>query len=116
MINISSGAGRTPYTGWSSYCAGKAGLDHYTRVVAEEQRNNPFGVKIISIAPGIIDTEMQEKIRGTNKEAFEHVDRFIDYKNQGLLSTAEETANKLIQLIEREDFHTMEPILDLRQF
>lgn len=116
VINISSGAGRKPYTSWSSYCAGKAGLDHYTRVVSEEQRNQLYGVKMISIAPGIIDTGMQAKIRTVDEKDFELVDQFIDYKEKGHLSSPEETACKLINLIQSDTFNDLDPILDLRDF
>ncbi|CAM4052757.1 (S)-benzoin forming benzil reductase [Lederbergia lenta] len=115
IINISSGAGRNPYTGWSSYCASKAGLDHYTRVVSQEQDGEINGVKIISIAPGIIDTGMQEKIRSVDEKDFELVGRFIDYKEQGQLSSPEFTAQKLKRIIESKTFNKLDPILDLRE-
>lgn len=116
IVNISSGAGRKAYTGWSTYCTTKAGLDHYTRVVSAEQSTEPFGVKIISIAPGIIDTDMQATIRDSDKKDFDLLDRFIDYKKQGLLSTPKETAEKLVQLIHSKNFYALGPILDLRDF
>jgi len=116
VINISSGAGRHPYSGWSSYCAGKAGLDHYTRVVSEEQKHVPNGVKVISVAPGIIDTGMQEKIRESDKEDFELLDRFVEYKEQSKLSSPEQTAKKLIQIIQSETFNDLEAIIDIRDF
>ncbi|MCJ8006037.1 (S)-benzoin forming benzil reductase [Lederbergia wuyishanensis] len=116
VINISSGAGRHPYSGWSSYCAGKAGLDHYTRVVSEEQKHVPNGVKVISVAPGIIDTGMQERIRESDREDFELLDRFVEYKEQGKLSLPEQTAKKLIQIIQSETFDDLEAVIDIRDF
>ena len=65
IVNISSGAGRNPYEGWGAYCTTKAGLDHFSRVVALEQANVAYPVDIVSIAPGIIDTDMQETIRSS---------------------------------------------------
>lgn len=114
IINISSGAGRHPYNGWSSYCAGKAGLDHFTRVVSNEQANKENEIKIISIAPGIIDTEMQEKIRSVKAEDFELVDKFIGYKENNQLQTADQTAKALIKLIQSPSFFQLPPVADLR--
>ncbi|RST75285.1 (S)-benzoin forming benzil reductase [Siminovitchia acidinfaciens] len=114
VVNISSGAGRHAYPGWSSYCAGKAGLDHYSTAVALEQKKEPFGVKIVSVAPGIIDTDMQKEIRATEKQKFDLVDQFIEYKDKGLLSTPEETAGKLARLIQSDSFSAMDVLLDLR--
>ena len=37
ILNISSGAGRNPNAGWGVYCASKAALDMYTRVLKQEQ-------------------------------------------------------------------------------
>ncbi|WP_342505487.1 SDR family NAD(P)-dependent oxidoreductase [Sporosarcina sp. FSL K6-2383] len=116
IVNISSGAGRNAYEGWGTYCTTKAGLDHFSRVVALEQENVEYPVRIVSIAPGIIDTGMQETIRASQKEAFPLLEQFIDYKEQGLLSSAEQTAEKLISFMENEDFQVVGPIADIRNF
>jgi benzil reductase ((S)-benzoin forming) len=116
IINISSGAGRNAYEGWGTYCATKAGLDHFSRVVAAEQLNAEHPVEIVSIAPGIIDTDMQEKIRDSNENAFPLLERFIDYKEKGLLSSAQQTAQKLISFMENQDFTEVGPIVDIRNF
>jgi len=116
IINISSGAGRNAYEGWGAYCTTKAGLDQFTRVVALEQGNVEHPVDIVSIAPGIIDTGMQETIRGSLEEAFPLLDRFIDYKEKGLLSSAEQTASQLIAFMESEDFKKVSTIADIRDF
>lgn len=112
IMNISSGAGRKAYKGWSAYCAGKAGLDHFTVCLDEENDR----VKAISVAPGIIDTGMQERIRESKEDDFPLIDHFKEYKNSGMLSSPEETASKLIALIKRQDFGSLEPILDLRNY
>lgn len=116
IVNISSGAGRNAYEGWGAYCTTKAGLDHFTRAVALEQANAKHPVDIVSIAPGIIDTGMQETIRVSSEDEFPLLDRFIHYKEQGLLSTAEETAKKLIAFMDNEDFKAVGPIADIRDF
>lgn len=116
VINISSGAGRNPYEGWGVYCTTKAGLDHFTRVVALEQTNAQYPVVIVAIAPGIIDTGMQETIRASGEDAFPLLAQFIDYKKQGLLSSAEQTAQKLIAFMEKEDFKAVGPIVDIRNY
>ena len=116
IVNISSGAGRNPYEGWGTYCTTKAGLDHFTRVVALEQTNAKYPVGIVAIAPGIIDTGMQETIRASGADEFPLLAQFIDYKEQGLLSSAEQTAQKLIVFMENEDFQAVGPIVDIRNF
>jgi benzil reductase ((S)-benzoin forming) len=115
IINISSGAGRNPYEGWGAYCTTKAGLDHFSRVVAMEQTNEKFPVEIVSIAPGIIDTDMQKTIRSSNEGDFPLLDQFITYKEQGILSSAKETAAKLIAVLEHDDFKAIGPIADVRK-
>lgn len=115
IINISSGAGRSAYEGWGVYCTTKAGLDHFTRVVAIEQESAEYPVEVVAIAPGIIDTDMQEAIRSSDKDDFPLLGRFIDYKEQGHLSSAEETAHKLISFMDRKDFKELGPIADIRQ-
>ncbi|PSL41930.1 benzil reductase ((S)-benzoin forming) [Planomicrobium soli] len=110
IVNISSGAGRKVYRGWSAYCASKAGLDHFSRVLDAEEDD----VKVVAVAPGIIDTGMQEQIRKSNELDFPLLGQFQDYKDTGKLSTPEETAAQLIKLLRRPDFLKLDPILDLR--
>ena len=61
IINLSSGAARRPLEGWSAYCASKAGLAMLTQVVALEAEDR--GVRVYGFAPGVVDTEMQVRIR-----------------------------------------------------
>src|SRR5690606_28299619 len=78
-VNISSGAGRKPTAGWPVYCATKAALDHYTRVLAEE---NP-DLRVASLAPGVIDTAMQVQIRSSARQQFPDLARFLQLHEQG---------------------------------
>lgn len=115
IVNISSGAGRKAYEGWGVYCTTKAGLDHFSRVVAAEQAPEAYPVNIVAIAPGIIDTDMQQTIRSSDEAAFPLLDRFLEYKEQGALSSPEETARKLIDFMEDADFRKIGPIADIRE-
>ncbi len=101
IINISSGAGKTPIDGWSVYCSAKAGLDMYTRVVAQElhisERSNAH---IFAVAPGIVDTAMQDDIRDSNALNFSQVDRFIGYKNANELTHPDFVAKKYLAILD----------------
>jgi benzil reductase ((S)-benzoin forming) len=99
IINVSSGAAKYPIKSWSIYCSSKAGLDMLSLVIQEE--NPEF--KVYAIAPGIVDTEMQSAIRNAKKEDFPDLDRFIEYKNQGELSDANQVAKKFLKIIQNPD-------------
>ena len=115
VYNISSGAAINAYEGWSSYCTSKAGLDMMTRVIAKEQKNIENGVKIVSIYPGVVDTEMQEQVRNSPKEKFKSVQRFIDFYEKGELSSPREIAEKIYELQEKKQLKNGR-ILDVRNF
>ncbi len=102
ILNISSGAGRHTIESWAAYCASKAALDMYSQVIYDEQKhfNKELAVKIYSVAPGIVDTPMQDQIRLADKYDFPIVDNFINYKNVGALSSPDEISEKLLNLIE----------------
>jgi NAD(P)-dependent dehydrogenase (short-subunit alcohol dehydrogenase family) len=63
VVNLSTGAAHTPREGWSAYCSSKAGLAMLTRSVAHEY--GPRGVSAYGLQPGLVDTAMQERIRGS---------------------------------------------------
>ena len=113
IINISSGAGRRPIFGWSAYCAAKAGLDMASRVVAAECEARGMAVDVVSLAPGVIDTGMQEVVRAASPERFADVERFRAMKQQGELRPAQDVAADILRL-ERSGALRGEAIQDLR--
>ncbi|MBX6319799.1 SDR family oxidoreductase [Pigmentiphaga sp.] len=113
VLNISSGAGRRPMPGWSVYCATKAALDMYTRTVKLEQQAT--GLRIASLAPGVIDTPMQERIRATLPDAFPAVEDFKALHSTGRLAAPATTAARILHYLERDDFGENE-IDDIRHY
>jgi len=98
IFNISSGAAINPYESWAMYCSSKAGVDMMTKVLSKEQKEIVNGVSVVSIYPGIVDTDMQSEARNTPKENFKSVQRFIDFYEQGELFTPKQVAEKIYQL------------------
>ncbi|WP_028232324.1 SDR family oxidoreductase [Paraburkholderia mimosarum] len=110
VVHISSGAARNAYAGWSVYCATKAALDHHARAVALDA---PPGVRVCSLAPGVVDTGMQQTIRATSVDQFPMRERFEQLKQNGLLSTPEAAAQQLIDYALSEAFGSV-PTADVR--
>ena len=112
LINISSGAANKPIPSWSTYCATKSGLDMLTRVIHKEKHEN---LKIFSIHPGVVNTNMQEEIRKSDANFFPIKQQFIDYYNKNELFSVDFVALKIFQIIAKnENFN--EIILNLRDF
>lgn len=111
IVNISSGAGKVPVDGWGVYCASKAGVDMFSRVVDVEQKIRAQhasssvhkGFKIFSIAPGIVDTEMQNEIRKASKDDFSRLENFIEYKVNKQLSDPTTVSRKYFDILNNTD-------------
>jgi len=103
IINISSGAGRSAIDGWNVYCSAKSGIDMFSQVLNEEIKIDNSNIKVLSLAPGIIDTDMQVQIRAADQSNFSNIEKFIEYKNGGDLATPEATASLVHQIIEKPD-------------
>jgi len=114
IVNISSGAARRPIFGWSAYCAAKAGLDMASRAVALEAEARGLAVEVSSLAPGVIDTPMQEIVRGATAAAFIDVERFRAMKAEGVLRPADDVAADILRL-EAAGRLRGDPLQDLRQ-
>jgi len=102
LLMISSGAARTPYEGWSSYCAGKAAVEAWVRVAGLEQRRRAPGCRVIAVAPGTVDTAMQEQVRGTGEADFPRAGRFRELHDTGGLSTPDHAARMIWSLLDRD--------------
>lgn len=104
IMNISSGSARYLLPSQSCYSTSKAGLDSFSKSVSLEQLNQPYPAKVVSVYPGMIDTQMQAEMRSLPKADFPYVDQFIQIAEEGKLQTPEYTAAKLIELLFSEDF------------
>ena len=112
LINIGSGAANKAIASWSTYCATKSGLDMLTEVIQKEKHES---LKVFSIHPGVVNTNMQEEIRKSDADFFPIKQQFIDYYSKNELFSVDFVALKIFQIIAKnEDFK--EIILNLRGF
>jgi benzil reductase ((S)-benzoin forming) len=116
LLFISSGLGRFAMAGNASYCAIKAGMDHLARALALEQVVGPYcpnPAAVVSLAPGVIDTDMQVQLRSADPARFVNQERFAVMKEQGQLDSPETAASKVLSFLDREDFGS-KTIADVR--
>ncbi|MGI4779978.1 MAG: SDR family NAD(P)-dependent oxidoreductase [Janthinobacterium lividum] len=113
VLNISSGLGRNAMASQAPYCAAKAGMDHFSRAVALEQAMQPNGASIVSLAPGVIDTDMQGAMRATDAGLFPDRGRFESLKVGGLLDSPATAAAKVLAFLARPGFGD-KPVADVR--
>ena len=115
IINVSSGAGKYPVDGWSGYCASKAALDMVSRVAAQESALRADGFRVFALAPGVVDTAMQDHIRTAEADNFSKLQKFMDYKAEDTLDDPATTAEKFFRLIDHPE-RFAEVIQDVRNF
>jgi len=113
VLFVSSGLGRRAMAGSAAYCAQKAGLDHFARALALEEAAHPHGARVASVAPGIIDTDMQKQLRGADAARFAAQATFAGFHANGALDSPASAAAKVIALLERADYGE-NPVADVR--
>lgn len=96
LINISSGAAWSGYAGWSAYCAGKGAVDRLSESLQLEEEDT--GLRVYAVAPGVIDTDMQTRIRAATPEDFPEVERFIERKRTNDFNTVPFVADHLLRI------------------
>lgn len=113
ILNISSGLGRRALAGVATYCAVKAGLDHFSRTLAAEQEDGSNPARICALAPGIIDTGMQIQLRGADSADFAAQPVFAGFHDSGALDSPERAAAKVLEILFADDFGRV-PVADVR--
>ena len=88
-------------------------MDHFTRSLAMDEALKPQGAKVCSLAPGVIDTGMQEQLRAAPAEAFPDKASFVGLKTGGSLTSPDDAAARIIAYLARPDFGT-NPVADVR--
>jgi NAD(P)-dependent dehydrogenase (short-subunit alcohol dehydrogenase family) len=96
LINVSSGAARNAYAGWSIYCAGKAAVERMTECVQLEEAHQ--GLRAYAVSPGLIDTGMQALIRSCSEEVFPRVEKFRQAKRDEAFNTPAFVARHLLAI------------------
>jgi NAD(P)-dependent dehydrogenase (short-subunit alcohol dehydrogenase family) len=111
LVNISSGAGRRPYAGWSAYSSSKAAVDMLTRCIAVEEAD--IELRAHAVAPGIVDTAMQDLIRAASPDDFPEKPRFVKLAEEGKFSSPGFVAERLIELLFDPAHRTDEVLVNL---
>lgn len=92
ILNISSGAAKRSLNGWAMYCSCKSGTNMFFNVLKQENNNT----LVYNIDPGVIDTDMQKKIRETDETNFPDVTKFKKLKENNKLQHPDNVAIKII--------------------
>ncbi len=72
IVNVSSSLGITAAFGTAPYCASKAGIINFTKLLARQM--GPYNVCVNCVAPGIVRTPMQQY---TPRENIEMVAKMV---------------------------------------
>jgi benzil reductase ((S)-benzoin forming) len=99
IINISSGAANRPIPSWAAYCSSKIAMDRFSETIYLEEQEKGRNIKVFAVAPGVVDTSMQKKIRTAKKVDFSGVDNFKSLHDNGELLSTTDVVNKLVMLI-----------------
>lgn len=113
IVNISSGAGRRAIPSWASYCASKAALDLFSQTIYLEEKERGRAIRVYSVAPGVVDTPMQEKIRNAKSSTFSSLNSFIELKDKNELTNVDTLILKFEKLFSKE--YSGEVIYSLRE-
>lgn len=96
VVAISSGAAVSGARGWNAYSLSKATLNMLIQLYSNEIPETHFS----ALAPGIIDTEMQEYIASLPDDEFEVIDRLKSMRGTSQMPPPEDAANLLIEAFE----------------
>ena len=104
IVAISSGAAISGNAGWGGYALSKCALNMMVNIYAKE-----IDSKIYALAPGVIDTDMVQKVISGDRNRFESLNRVDASKielNKGI--------NRLVKAIDMLDEYPSGSFLDIR--
>jgi len=96
VINVSSHAARNAFPQWGAYCVSKAGLERFTRCLAEEERAN--GIRACTLTLGAVDSSLWDEKTVQS-----------DFDRRAMLST-DQVANALVHLAEQPTNQVIEDL------
>ncbi|TWC67294.1 SDR family NAD(P)-dependent oxidoreductase [Herbaspirillum sp. SJZ099] len=112
IMHISSGVGTDAYAALSVYCASKAALDQHARALWQESRGPRPGLRVASVSPGVIDTDMQSQLRHADGAAFPLRGEFDQLHRSGQLQSPRACARRLVELM-LDQHYGRQPVMAL---
>jgi NAD(P)-dependent dehydrogenase (short-subunit alcohol dehydrogenase family) len=97
IVNVSSGAGFNRPPQMAAYCATKAALTQWTKVLAEDARAH--GIAVFAFSPGLVRTAMVSHLTGSPEVPEQLRDRFRTALSQGTDTPIERSARALLFLL-----------------
>jgi len=95
VLFVSSYAVLTAGPNMSIYCSTKAGVNMFASCIGLEQNYKENGFEVVSIDPGMVDTNMQETTRSKSIGEFVMVDYFQKAFENGQLQEPSNVAEKI---------------------
>jgi NAD(P)-dependent dehydrogenase (short-subunit alcohol dehydrogenase family) len=97
VLYISTGATKRHLGGWAVYSATKLGAEFFTEALAEQVRDNP-GVRVAVVQPGVVDTDMQARLRQHAASGVYFPDResFVGLHERGELADPAAVARQIL--------------------
>jgi len=81
IINLSGGGAASPLPRLAAYAASKAAVVRLTETLAEEVR--PFNVQVNAVAPGMVDTRLQDDVLAAGERSGDHLARVRRLRETG---------------------------------
>jgi benzil reductase ((S)-benzoin forming) len=97
VLFISSGAARHNVAGWAVYSATKLAGESFFEALAAQHAGDPR-VRVANVNPGIMDTDMQGRVRQHARRDvyFPERDRFLGLHERGELAAPAEVARRIL--------------------
>jgi NAD(P)-dependent dehydrogenase (short-subunit alcohol dehydrogenase family) len=111
IVAISSGAAVSGSRGWNAYALSKATLNMLISLYAKEFTNTHF----CALAPGLIDTKMQEYIYTLDEEKYPVIEKLIKARGTSQMPGPSEAAKIISKGIEKALNYDSGLFLDVRE-
>jgi NAD(P)-dependent dehydrogenase (short-subunit alcohol dehydrogenase family) len=105
ILNISSGASKGPMSGAGVYSMSKAAVNLLSMTSSADFSAGSEKIQVLSISPGMVETDMQKTLRAQNDAQFPNAEYFRSASRNGDVKTATEIGNIIAEM----DFTNYEP-------
>jgi NAD(P)-dependent dehydrogenase (short-subunit alcohol dehydrogenase family) len=112
VVAISSGAAVSGSRGWNAYSVSKAALNMLVKLYAAEEPS----VHFTALAPGLVDTAMQEYISSIEDDAdYETIRRLKAARNTPDMPSADEAASSIVDILDTLKSQESGAFVDIRK-